>query len=209
MSSSIAEWISAGSDVAQSLAVLVGLYLAYKGFDQWKRQHNWTRNSELAEETMLSVNAYRHAVARIRNPFGYVGEGSTRVSGEGESDQRKQHLDSAFTTIERISKEERVLSRYWDADARCRVRFGSRVTPYLDAIRDVQRDIVRAARMRFEDALHEYPLDDAEINKDRKEMRQIYWDRGTDQVPDDIQKRINDAMKGLETALKAYVHEAP
>ncbi len=209
MECSVTDWISALSNAAQALAVLVGLVLAYRGFDQWKRQHNWTRNSELAEETLLAANAYRDAVARIRNPIGYSGEGSTRESDPGELEDRKRTLDSAFTTFERIQKEREVLSRYFNAESRCRVRFGEKIIPYLDGIRGVHVDLINAARLRFEDARERIGTDDPEVNKMRKEAQRTYWAFGTPETPDDVQKRISNAIGGLEAALKAYVHELP
>lgn len=199
------DYVNAFSSFAQAIAVLIGLGLAYRGLDQWKRQLVWTKNSELAEEAMLAANAFRDALARIRSPVGYSGEGTSRPNEQEETEEVEKHLNYKFIPFERLRKEQAVLTRFFDADARCRVRF-PKVASYLDTLRKTFVDVRSASQVRMEMAYQD-PSDrrGGDVDLSRKLDRTV-MSIGTD---DELGKRIDDAVAGLAKTLKEYVKELP
>lgn len=208
MDCSITDWISALSSAVQAVAVLLGLWIAYLGLDQWKRQSVWTKNSELAEEVMLAANAFRDSIARVRSPIGYSGEGTSRTKDQNEIEEVEKHLNYKFIPFERLGKERAAFTRLFDADARCRVRF-PKAGPCLDALRKAFIDVRSAAQVRMELAEQD-PYDrtggDADL---ARQLDRTVMSIGTKENPDELAERIDGAVADLAKTLKEYVKELP
>ncbi|MGE3871353.1 MAG: hypothetical protein AB7F74_00205 [Parvibaculaceae bacterium] len=195
------------SSAIQALAVLGGLYLAYRGLDQWKRQVVWTKNSELAEEAMLSANGLQTALRRIRSPMSYSDEGSSRPQNSDEAEEVKRHLNYKFTPLERLQTERAALSRFCDADARCRVRFPG-VVPYFETLRAALVDVQSAASVRMQLA-NQDPYDQRHRDEFSMKLERTVLGTDTPESPDELGQRVDGAVLGLAKALKEYVKELP
>ena len=72
-----AVWAFLDSTFFQSVAVIISVYVAYRGVNPCQDQHVWTRNAELAEELTRAAREYRHMRRRVRSTGGHGGEGAT------------------------------------------------------------------------------------------------------------------------------------
>jgi len=196
-------WTFLDSTFFQSVAVIVSVYVAYRGVNAWQDQHVWTRNAELAEELMVAARNYQHAMRRIRSPMGFGGEGESRERGANESDALRRHLDHLFTPLERLRNENAALTRLQSADSRSRVRFGKDVSERLDSLLDAYREFLTAARVRYmmgRDMFGQQPTEEELEAKQKRDA--IVW---TMQESDKIEQQIEAAIAGLESALGEYI----
>lgn len=196
-------WAFLDSTFFQSVAVIVSVYVAYRGVNAWQDQHVWTRNAELAEELMVTARDFQHAMQRVRSPIGYAGEGASRERGQNESDDLKRHLDHLFTPIERLRNENDVLTRLQSADSRSRVRFGKEVCDCLDSLLEAYRECLTTARVRYLMGrdMFGHLLSNDEIEAKRKRDEVVWTIEGSDALGE----RIRSAVSGLETALGEYI----
>lgn len=196
-------WAFLDSTFFQSVAVIISVYVAYRGVNSWQDQHVWTRNAELAEELIVAAREYRHMMNRIRSPASFGGEGESRERGENESDDKRKWLDHLFVPLERLSKEQDLLNRFQSADARGRVRFGKDVAAHLDSLLDAHRKFVTNARVRYmmERDAYGKGLSQEEI-KQKHEREKIVWTVGE---PDELDSQIGAAIEGVESSLAEYI----
>lgn len=211
MECSATDWISAIASMIQAFAVIVGLWLAYVGLDQWKRQLVWSKNSELAEAAMLAAYGFRDTLARVRSSVSWTDEGASRPQSGSEAEEVKKHLDYKFIPIERLDRERPAFAHFFEAYARCRVRF-PKVMPHLDVLRQALVDIQSGAQVRMEmarkDPYQRRQGNEGDIEFVRK-LDGTVMSVGTDTSPDELGERIEGAVSGLAEALREYVKEVP
>jgi hypothetical protein len=63
------DWIIASAEIAQAVAVIFGLVIAYRGLYQWRREQQELRNAECAEEILLAVNAAKGGLRAHQAPL--------------------------------------------------------------------------------------------------------------------------------------------
>src|SRR4030042_1656983 len=99
----------------QSVSVIVASVIAsgtvIYGINAWRREYTGKRKIELAEEVLALFYEARDAIRFIRNPFGYVGEGSSRKCADNESPEEKRINDRAYVVSERYTKCKDLLKR--------------------------------------------------------------------------------------------------
>ena len=76
--------------VIQAVSLIVAAWTAIYGIRAWRSEFVGKKRIELAEEVLVRFYEARDVIRIIRNPFGYVGEGSTRQGAEGEAPEEKQ-----------------------------------------------------------------------------------------------------------------------
>lgn len=203
----IAHWIWSflDSTAFQSLVVIGGVWVAYRGLDTWQKQHLWTRNAELAEEILVAATDLKGAIAKVRNPFGFAGEGESRQRGPNETDADRRALDVLFQPLERLKNEQRIVDRFAKADVRCRLRFGVSIASHLDAITKLYGEVVVAAQMKFtvgKGFLHR-SMSDADQASQNIRDRILYYSA----VDDKIAAGLDAATAGLDLVLSRYIRE--
>jgi hypothetical protein len=85
--------------VIQAVSLIVAALTAIYGINAWRSEFVGKKRIDLAEEVLVRFYEARDAIGAIRNPFGYVGEGSTRQAGEHESAEEKQIFDKATSSL--------------------------------------------------------------------------------------------------------------
>lgn len=111
-------------DVVQAGAVIVASFVALYGISSWRREYVGKRRMELAEEVLAMFYEAKDALQDVRAPFSFHGEGSSRVPGPNESTERKENLDYAFITLERLKAASELFSRLFSARYRFMAAFG-------------------------------------------------------------------------------------
>jgi hypothetical protein len=101
-----ANMIEAISNIAQTVAILVGACVAVYGINSWRRELIGRRKSEMAESTLSKFYEARDVIRWARFPGGYSDEGRSRPRADGESEAEARHRDSLYVPVERLLKEK-------------------------------------------------------------------------------------------------------
>jgi hypothetical protein len=197
-------------------ALFVGL-LALFGIvitQSWTTRREYAkRRIEFAEEVLALFYEVRDALRFIRNPAGWVGEGSTRPRGEHEIEADSRILDMAYVVFERYKKQEAIFSNLRSKRYRFMAMFRCRSHEPFDAVNSALNQVFvasqmlgshywqRQGRVDMEPAIFQQHLSDMEAQE------AIFW-----MIPDrdTITPVVDGAIKKIEVitdaAAKQYVH---
>ena len=118
--------------IIQSCAVIGASFVAIYGINAWRVEFVGKRRIELAEEVLVLFYQARDAIASMRNPMGYIGEGETRKPGPNETSEQKDDLNQAFVLIERYNKHIDAFSRLHALRYRFILQFGADASKPFD-----------------------------------------------------------------------------
>jgi len=131
-------------------AVIVGLF-ALAGIvvtQSWTSRRDCAkRRLELAEKVLALFYEAREAIAYIRNPAGFGGEGSTRQRQENETEEESGTLDRAFVVKERYRNQETVFNNLRTKKFRFMATFRDRTNLPFEQISTVVSKIFAASHM--------------------------------------------------------------
>lgn len=116
----LSDWLN----VVQAGSVVVAAVVAARGINTWQREYIGKRRMELAEEVLAMFYEARDAIRDVRAPFSFGIEGTTRVAGINESPQRKDALDKAYVTVERLKRHQELFAKLFSARYRFMATFG-------------------------------------------------------------------------------------
>jgi hypothetical protein len=189
----VSEW----ADLAQNVAVIIASFAAVFGIKAWRAEFVGKRKLALAEEVLVFFYQARDAIASIRHPFGYEGEGRTRKTGPKENPQHKELLDRAYVLIERYQRHADLFARLHALRYRCKAWFGDEALGPFDALNQVVKELVLAAR-------HKMLLVGEEVT-DREEwlkIERLYYGGGDD---DPISPRVNEIVAQIESICRPII----
>ena len=137
--------------IAQSISVIVASLAAsaavIHGVTTWRREYIGKKRLDLAEEVLALFYEATDAIADIRSPFGYEGEGTTRKSTPNETPEEKSINDRAYVTIERYAKRHDLFSRLHSLRYRYMAQFGKDSAKPFDDLAAIIRDILATSRV--------------------------------------------------------------
>ena len=128
-------------------ASLIVSFTVIFGVNAWRREYIGKRKLELAEEVLALFYEARDAIRYIRNPSGYVGEGSTRNAAPNESPEEKQISDNAYVVFERYNKRQDLFNKLYSMRYRYMAQFGKDSAKPFDDLNKIVNDIFISARM--------------------------------------------------------------
>jgi hypothetical protein len=82
------------AELAKNISIIIGALALISGIRAWKREYIGKRKIELAEDTLMLFYQARDAIREIRNPFGAIGEGSSRQRADNETEDETKILRS-------------------------------------------------------------------------------------------------------------------
>jgi hypothetical protein len=129
------------------VASVVGSGTVIYGINAWRREYAGKRKLELAEEVLALFYEARDAIRFIRNPFGYVGEGSSREAAANESPEEKRINDQANVVFERYSQRKELFNKINSMRYRYMAQFGKDSAKPFDNLNGIISDIFGAAQM--------------------------------------------------------------
>ena len=156
----------------------------------WRIQLIGKRRFEFAEDALIAFSEAKEALAYVRNPFGYQGEGSTRERDKYETDQQQRHRDKYFVPIERLRKVNDRFSGLEKIQLLSRYHFGQEAYKAFQVLYDARAEVIVSAEMLMDEEPGT-PLSE-EIKSER---RNIYASGGKN---DEITSRIQLAQEKLE-----------
>ncbi len=206
------------ADIATSIGVILGVFLALYGIDAWRREAMWKRRSELCEEVLALCYEVKEIISYMRSSGGFGGEGETRQPDEGEPDDVRHKKNLAWIPIERHNKHLEKLSRLWALSYRFRAQFSIEATKPIEDLRDIVNSVKSAAHVLsvFWTTFNWEVMTPEQYQKNRvlqDHYEAILWEglKTGDQVngvapPDEIQTKVDDAVKRIERTCREVLH---
>ncbi|MEM7738679.1 MAG: hypothetical protein AAF267_23150 [Deinococcota bacterium] len=191
--------------IAQTFGVLSACWAIIAGIDAWKREFIGKRQIELAEEALSTFFELKDAMAMIRNPLSYDGEGKSRKKSEDEKADEAKLLDRGYIVFERYETKKEIFNKFFKLKYRFMAFFGSD-TEDIFQLTIKTRDKVFIAARRL--AIHYWPrqggqMSDKEFEKHLNKMQKyegIFWD--TYDSGDEIRNDLHEIQVKLEQATK-------
>lgn len=189
-------------DAVRTAAIAGGVYVGWLGLQKWRAEQLGKRRVELAEDILASYYEAIEVFRYIRNPVSFGGEGSTRVHGLDESQEKKKRLDAEFVTQEQINSQHDFFERVAQLRPRVRAVFGESVSEKFDLILKTRTNVALAAAF-IPEIREEVNLanNDDERQRARDELKRyqsIKWRRGDS---DEVETKLSDALVELESEL--------
>jgi len=200
--------LTEAAQIAQSVSIILAALFAIYGFDAWRREHIGKRRIELAEEVLALFYQARDAIAAIRSPFGYQGEGKTRKPTQNERPEDKDGLDQAYVLIERYNSHSELFSRIRSLRYRVMAQLGLEAAKPFDSLNEIIHELIVSAyqmsqlNTRREQASHS-PETEEKYHREFMEIHNVYY--GTGGADDPISPRINQAVSDIERTCRSII----
>ncbi|VAX22524.1 hypothetical protein MNBD_NITROSPINAE04-1154 [hydrothermal vent metagenome] len=184
-----------------SFAVIIASVVAIWGINAWRREFEWKKKHDRAEETLTLFYQAKVLIAEIRYPLSNAKEGKNRKALPDETPEEKQALDRANVVVERYNQRKEVFSKIHAMRYRFMALFGKDKVKPFDELFEIISEILFAA-----DYLGNYvwskrnsdfsdPNELKEFNQDRREYESIFWFRGKN---DPISPRVDAVIQEIE-----------
>jgi len=187
-SSDIFEGISSLAQFVMATAVSVGVWIAYRQLESWRRERQTIRKSEVAEEMIFIVSNIEDAFKNIRNPF-------DRIPVDKADDKKFVYK----RRYQRITDANELFQRLREFQIRCDAVIGSEVTkPHVTALFNARTEVALAIEKLF--GLSE-DSNDAAAEELRKSRRVLY---GTWTDKDELGMKITGLIEAIKSELSDY-----
>jgi len=201
------ELVKAIPNVVTAITAIVGVSIAACGLNKWRAETIGKRKTELAEQALIAFYEARDVFVwvRSRGIFGGEGESRTPDDGEGKTQQRKRN--TYFVPIERLKSEKELFARLQSLRYAFVAHFGEATREPFEAITSVHHDILTTAsvliQITYDDEGIGHRVDEGEEALRSK----IGWGRA--QRPDDIDVKIDKAVRDIENVCRPVLAGAP
>lgn len=198
----IADLIPTFSETIQAISVIIAAITIIVGVNAWKREFVGKRRIELAENVLTLFYEAQDAIREIRNPFSFVGEGSSRKRSEHESEDEAKILDTAYVVFERYHKREKLFAELRAMKYKFMATFGSDAGEPFVEIDYVINDILSAAYILgryYWQRQGRIKISEEEFQKHLEGMRKFeskIWTLNFDN--DVISQRVQNAVEKIE-----------
>lgn len=189
------------TNIIESISVIVAAVSVIVGVNAWRREYVGKRNLELAEEVLALFYEARDVISYIRNPFSYVGEGSTRKSDPSESLEDKQFFDRAYIVFERYNKRQELFNKIYSMRYRYSARFGQEAAEPFEELDKIMKEILDAATMlpdywaRQGREVWSSEQEFKEHLNAMQKLERIFWEIRSD---DPIKRRVDKVISLIE-----------
>lgn len=129
--------------------------LARKKFDLDRSLALWKRKTELAEEILAMFYEAQRIITSARFPGSFGNEGSSRKPFEWETEDDKRMLDSYYATVERLQKENELLSKLHSKRFRAMALLGKEALKPFEELFGIYNEIIVAVRMLMKTYRHD------------------------------------------------------
>lgn len=195
--------------IAVILASLIASGTVIYGVNAWRREYIGKRKLELAEEVLALFYEARDVISYIRNPFSFVGEGSTRNAAPNESPEEKQINDNAYVVFERYNKRQDLFNKLYSMRYRYMAQFGKDSAKPFDELRKIVNQIFSSSRMLsyyWNQQGRRQWKDDKEFQQHLDQMKKyeaIFWEMSSEEDP--IIPRVDTVISDIEAQARQII----
>lgn len=188
---SLFDWISLGSSIFSTLAVIVGLYYAYKQITVWKVDARARRRAEVAEDLLAAAHSAQDVIRSLRSPLSQVPveEANNETYVYEQRWNRMAERSSVFETL-----------RHAQIRAKA-VLASARADEAVEEIYKARSDFMFALEMLADLMREEHPA--TEDRQEAKKFRKTIFGRFNEK--DELNQRLVDALATLEDELGADI----
>lgn len=186
----------------ESFAIVIASISAVKGINSWRKEAKWKRKYELMEEVLALYYEAQDAIAMIRNPWSFGGEGKSKQRGEIEYSHDSEILEQANVVFERFEKYNDLFFKLKAVRYRFKAVFGKKSDLPFEELDEVVHDIKYAANRlgtKYWKEQGRKHFSDSEFESHLKEMHKFeshIWQGSSD--PDEIRLRISAIIASVE-----------
>jgi hypothetical protein len=191
------------ADVITAISVTIAALAFVAGINAWKREFVGKRHIELAENVLALFYEAQDAIREIRNPFSFVGEGTTRKRSEHEREEEAEFLDQAYVVFERYQKRERLFAELRSMKYRIMATFGFNAGEPFDELNKILNEIFSSARILgtyYWKRQGRVQMSEEEFQKYLEQMNKheaVFWFMGEEK--DEIAPRVQRAVEKIES----------
>lgn len=191
------------ADVITAVSVAIAALAFVAGINAWRREFVGKRRIELAENVLALFYEAQDAIREIRNPFGFVGEGSTRKRSDLEREEEARILDQAYVVFERAQKREKLFAELRSIKYRFMATFGAQTSESFDEINMIMNEIFSAAHILgtfYWKRQGHVQMSEEEFNNHLEQMQKyeaIFWSHSDRR--DEITPRVQRAVEKIES----------
>ena len=187
-------------DFLAKTATLAAAYVAFRGLYTWQRDFVGRRQLELAEDTLVLFYKARDAIAAIRSPMSWVGEGGELERRPDEPEAEFQSRKIVAPTFKRNEHYDPVFSELGALKYRYMARFGETAAKPFDEMVRLRRKILIMARHFVEFYSEEFSPEEVvereQQEEHRREAESYFWARD-DKGP--VETELTRIMGDIET----------
>jgi hypothetical protein len=199
----LGEILKVAGAVATGGAACIGAYVAFRGLRKWQEETIGKRRAEVAEETLTSFLHIRKVFDGVRVRTVRINEGSSRSPELHETPELKRQRDRYYVVIERLAKAEGQFVNLDKVRYIFEAYFGKDAAKPFDVINEVYTTIGVSAEILIQIALSDPTEKDRE--KEMPLRNSLGW--GEAKRPDDIDKKLDDALKSIERTCRPVLAE--
>jgi hypothetical protein len=178
--------------------------LAERKFRGEQALHDYRRRVEFGEELLAAFFKLKDTVRSIRGPFSFGNEGESRKRREFEIEAEAKSRDGFYVPIARIQKNSEFLSDLTSKKYRAQAIFQNEIHRAFELAVEALNAIQRASSMLVEQ------VGQPRVDSDfwRKLERDI-WDLSSPENPDELSKKILQAIDIVEKAVRPTLERSP
>ena len=171
----------------------------------------WRRRYELAEQILPVVYQARDALRYARTRVIMKGEGESREPEASENEKLREAKNSYFVPIERLAKNAKPFGELGALRYASISHFGPESGAAIDTILGIHGQITSIASVLIDLAEAEFEMNILGARDFKRQqtdpLRQDLW--GTRERPDEIERKLNDAIATLEATYRPALSERP
>lgn len=191
-------------DIAAIAAAVVGVFVALRGLQTWRRQIRANTELEVARLVLRAVLKLRDAVELLRQPFVPIEEiaSATRAVREREPDRESEFLKNWERPVyaERSQTFVEALSQYRAATVEAEILWGQ---PFRTELGDLETQL-RELRTALQEFVRYSDLDHRGASQEalREQYRKVLQSRGQE---DPFNAKFNVAVTRIENHLRPRI----
>lgn len=193
-------------DALYAISILIGIWVAIAGINNWRKEHAGKRKIELAEDSLALFYEAFDAINYLRHPFSYPSETEEIERGKYESEVSWEARKNASVVFYRYKQHQELFNKLHASRYRFMAQIGKEKARPFDDLRQIINDIVKSARhlsrlwgrehFRTEEQWEEH-------QKHIEEQETIFWADSVENDP--INPRVEKAINDMEIVCKEVI----
>lgn len=181
-----------------SLSVIIASGFGIWGIITWRKEIQFKRKHELAEEILANAYEAEDVIALIRFPAGRIDEGQSREQSEEEASYQTELLNRLYVIKERYLKRNECYKKLFSIRYRVKAVFGGELHKNLNVILKVPNKIFTVVDQYADTIMNSDSYTTEEKGEIQREYSKVVFARLTKKEEDPIYNEMKDALQNLE-----------